>query len=194
MTGPLPVLTNGLLRLTYSTDEPLRHATNLNVTLALYGGVYQIQAFDATQYAAASAASDFFTLMMAFYNAGSNAERWDLFHNVSGVLTLLQTGTIATAGSSGAPTQKGNQLTFTGRDSLLHLDKIVLLGSSVPAPFRVAWGGGSAALNAFTASVLNNTTGHIGWWYNSKSAVFIKSGIATIGTLNRRSRRKLNLV
>jgi len=157
-------------------------------------GTWFLTGQDGTSYSWTTAVDEFALKIAPFYPAATLFNQAILYHRVSGIYLPVDSYSPATTthGSSSAG-QKANQCTFTFRDAAFNLDRIQLMGTNNPAPFKVAGEGRGGSLGAFVTSVEGIAAGQIGWWYRSKDNQFIKSAIWITSCLNKKSRRRLSL-
>lgn len=195
MTGPKPKLNNGRIAIQYVTGSNLVHHCNLDVDIIDPTGSppYSIRALDTTPVLWSVAAVEFVTLAKALYGSDSSFQTATLYDYSAGIYNPIDFDTLGVLGTATGATTLAQETTFVYRDANRNLDKIVFLETVAVGVDRNAIAGLTGAELAFVNDTLTFTSGHIGYWYQSKDAVFLLRFLARTKSYNRRLRRKLGL-
>lgn len=191
MTGPKPKLNNGRIQIAYNSDGSSPHECNLDVHISNPSGPAPFLLAEQTGGTVlwTDAVDQFVALMKAFFRSTGTIQNATLSKYVSGVYQPVDTYSIGVAGTSSNTQVPASEATIVFRDAAYNLDKIVLLEGTFGVPFHTAYGLLFPAAQALVDDVLNQAAGHVGTWYQSKSAQPIQSFLFWTHTLNKRLRR-----
>lgn len=194
MAGPRPKTNNGTVQLSYQSGTLLTHKCNLDVTINNPGGPSPLLLTTASagsvDWRVATAAA--LPLIQDLFGTDAGGFAWTLFHFTGGTLIPIDSYAPGGLGTSGL-TQAAEESTFFFYDTFRRADKIVFLETRFPGPNRSLLAGLAPAESAFVTDVLDQTSPHIGSWYQSKSGAQTPTFLARTRSYNRRLRRKLGL-
>jgi len=191
MPGPLPVLVNGRISIDYSEASLGTHRCSLDVNIIspAIGGTNDLDVWGGGSLAWHDAVDRFVLKAKPLFDSSWTFDIATIYHYVSGAYQPLDQYSIGVAGTGSGGANPAQEETYTFRDNLYNMDKIVFLENGAQVPLHQGYAALGSSRKAFVDDVLSGASPAIGSWYASKSNRDIKSFLAVTTTYNRRLRR-----
>lgn len=192
-----PLLAHWKVTIDYTVDA-LSHKQDLLCTAVAAGGApsgYNFVTFDSTALDVNVGVQAYALLLAAILPASNGTvDSFTLLELVSGAYLPRYSNAIGVAGTNTNPRSVANRFTAVFRAISGQLVREVVMGVGIDAPRHAGMGGGSGSFVPWWNDFVDNTTTHVGNWAVGRGNVQLVGKTLYTVSLDRKSRRRLNLI